>query len=89
MPSRWKKWTLSIRYPSLPSRPLDILLFCSDVPGLGPTDGLVSGFLGSDGPDAVLEKEFYVREVSCVRACVCMSCKLSAWSNKLECDAGS
>ncbi len=38
------------------------------VPDLGPTDGLVSGFLGSDGPDAVLEK------VSCeggvLRACV-------------------
>lgn len=37
------------------------------VPDLGPTDGLVSGFLGSDGPDAVLEKK-----VSCEVSCVCV-----------------
>jgi hypothetical protein len=42
------------------------------VPDLGPTDGIVSGFLGSDGPDAVLEKKFHVRCLAWV--CVCMPC---------------
>lgn len=58
------------------------------VPDLGPTDGLVSGFLGSDGPDAVLEKVSC--EGSVLRACVrvCHVCQLPAWSNKLQYDAG-